>query len=281
MLEMTNDGVDGVSGRGVPVSSGCRNGSPPSAGPSRRAPAAPGSSGCGRRFRWRENDDPDNDRGTGPSRRGERSGRGGAVIRVLLADDEHLVRRAIATLLGLEPDVEVVAEVARGDLVAAAVLEHRPDVVVLDIEMPGMDGLSVAETLPGHAVLMLTSFGRPGYLRRALAAGVRGFVPKDASADELATAIRKVHAGGRYLDPEMAASAMMAGRALSPSASAAPWSWPRGAPRSPRSPPRSTSPRAPCATTCPAPSPNWARPTGSPRSGRPNKKVGFKPRFLI
>ncbi|WP_329090996.1 MULTISPECIES: response regulator transcription factor [unclassified Streptosporangium] len=133
------------------------------------------------------------------------------MIRVLLADDEHLVRRAIATLLGLEPDVEVVAEVARGDLVAAAVLEHRPDVVVLDIEMPGMDGLSVAETLPGHAVLMLTSFGRPGYLRRALAAGVRGFVPKDASADELATAIRKVHAGGRYLDPEMAASAMMAG----------------------------------------------------------------------
>ncbi|MEU3164218.1 response regulator transcription factor [Streptosporangium sp. NPDC006930] len=133
------------------------------------------------------------------------------MIRILLADDEHLVRKAIATLLGLEPDIEVVAEVARGDLVAAAVLEHRPDVVVLDIEMPGMDGLSVAETLRGHAVLMLTSFGRPGYLRRALAAGVRGFVPKDASADELATAIRKVHAGGRYLDPEMAASAMMAG----------------------------------------------------------------------
>ncbi|WP_440071826.1 response regulator [Streptosporangium sp. OZ121] len=133
------------------------------------------------------------------------------MIRVLLADDEHLIRKAIATLLDLEPDVEVVAEVARGDLVAAAVLEHRPDVVVLDIEMPGMDGLSVAETLPGHAVLILTSFGRPGHLRRALAAGVRGFIPKDASADELATAIRKVHAGGRYLDPEMAASAMMAG----------------------------------------------------------------------
>ncbi|MGC5012735.1 response regulator [Streptosporangium sp. DT93] len=133
------------------------------------------------------------------------------MIRVLLADDEHLVRRAIATLLGLEPDIEVVAEVGRGDLVAAAVREHRPDVIVLDIEMPGMDGLSVAETLPGHAVLMLTSFGRPGYLRRALAAGVRGFVPKDASADELSAAIRKVHAGGRYLDPEMAASAMMAG----------------------------------------------------------------------
>nr|BFE87164.1 hypothetical protein GCM10020093_097650 [Planobispora longispora] len=135
------------------------------------------------------------------------------MIRVLLADDEHLIRGAIATLLGLEPDIEVVAQVARGDLVAQAVREHGPDVIVLDIEMPGMDGLSVAEALPGHAVLMLTSFGRPGYLRRALAAGVRGFVPKDASSDELATAIRRVHAGGRYLDPEMAASAMMAGRA--------------------------------------------------------------------
>lgn len=94
---------------------------------------------------------------------------------------------------------------------AQAVRDRRPDVIVLDIEMPGMDGLSVAETLPGHAMVMLTSFGRPGHLRRALAAGVRGFIPKDASADELATAIRRVHSGGRYLDAEMAASAMMAG----------------------------------------------------------------------
>ncbi|WP_066373295.1 response regulator transcription factor [Herbidospora mongoliensis] len=133
------------------------------------------------------------------------------MIRILLADDEHLIRQAIATLLGLEPDISVVAQVARGDLVAAAVGEHAPDVLVLDVEMPGMDGLSVAESLPGQAMLILTSFGRPGYLRRALAAGVRGFVPKDASAEELAAAIRKVHAGGRYLDPEMAASAMMAG----------------------------------------------------------------------
>ncbi|WP_061296857.1 response regulator transcription factor [Herbidospora cretacea] len=133
------------------------------------------------------------------------------MIRVLLADDEHLIRQAIATLLGLEPDITVVSQVARGNLVAAAVAEHAPDVLVLDVEMPGLDGLSVAESLPGQAMLILTSFGRPGYLRRALAAGVRGFVPKDASADELAAAIRKVHAGGRYLDPEMAASAMMAG----------------------------------------------------------------------
>ncbi|GAA4196945.1 response regulator transcription factor [Microbispora amethystogenes] len=135
----------------------------------------------------------------------------GPMIRVLLADDEHLIRGAIATLLGLEPDLEVVAQVSRGDEVATAVREHRPDVVVLDIEMPGMDGLTAAEGLPGQAMIILSSFGRPGYLRRALAAGVRGFIPKDASADELATAIRKVHAGGRYLDPEMAASAMMAG----------------------------------------------------------------------
>ncbi|GLX00066.1 response regulator transcription factor [Microtetraspora sp. NBRC 16547] len=133
------------------------------------------------------------------------------MIRVLLADDERLIRQAIAMLLGLEADIEVVAQVGRGDLVAQAVRDHEPDVLVLDVEMPGMDGLSVAESLPGRAMLILTSFGRPGYLRRALAAGVRGFVPKDASAEELAGAIRKVHAGGRYLDPEMAAAAMTAG----------------------------------------------------------------------
>ncbi|WP_084960783.1 response regulator transcription factor [Thermoactinospora rubra] len=133
------------------------------------------------------------------------------MIRILLADDEHLVREAIATLLGLEPDLEVVVQVGRGDEVAAAVERHGPDVLVLDIEMPGKDGIAVAESLPpGHAVVILTSFGRPGYLRRALAAGVRGFIPKDAPAAELANAIRKVHAGGRYLDPELAASAMMA-----------------------------------------------------------------------
>ncbi|GIH27089.1 DNA-binding response regulator [Acrocarpospora phusangensis] len=133
------------------------------------------------------------------------------MIRVLLADDEHLVRQAIATLLTLEPDIEVIGQVARGDQVKPAVAEHTPDVVVLDVEMPGQDGLTVAESLPGQAMVILTSFARPGYLRRALAAGVRGFIPKDAPAEELAAAIRKVHAGGRYLDPEMAASAMMAG----------------------------------------------------------------------
>lgn len=133
------------------------------------------------------------------------------MIRVLLADDQHLVREAIASLLGLETDLEVVAQVGRGDEVVTAVEAYHPDVLVLDIEMPGLDGLRVAESLPGQAIVILTSFGRPGYLRRALAAGVRGFISKDAPAGELAAAIRKVHGGGRYLDPELAASAMVAG----------------------------------------------------------------------
>ncbi|QFG25899.1 response regulator transcription factor [Actinomadura sp. WMMB 499] len=137
------------------------------------------------------------------------------MIRVLLADDEHLIRGAVAALLGLDPDLEIVAEVGRGDEVAAAVAAHDPDVAVLDIEMPGADGLTVAEELRAAgarcAVCILTSFGRPGYLRRAMAAGVRGFVPKDAPTQELAAAIRKVHAGGRFLDAELAAAAMEAG----------------------------------------------------------------------
>ncbi|MEW2358857.1 response regulator transcription factor [Spirillospora sp. NPDC029432] len=137
------------------------------------------------------------------------------MIRILLADDEHLIRGAVAALLNLEPDLQVIAEVGRGDEVAAAVAEHAPDVAVLDIDMPGADGLTVAERLNAAgapcAICILTSFGRPGYLRRAMAAGVRGFVAKDAPTEELATAIRKVHTGGRYLDAELAASAMAAG----------------------------------------------------------------------
>jgi two-component system response regulator DesR len=137
------------------------------------------------------------------------------VIRILLADDEHLIRGAVAALLGLQPDLEVVAEVGRGDEVADAVERNDPDVAVLDIDMPGADGLTVAEQLRDAgarcAVCILTSLGRPGYLRRAMAAGVQGFVAKDASADVLAAAVRKVHAGGRYLDAELAATAMAAG----------------------------------------------------------------------
>ncbi|MDA2806304.1 response regulator transcription factor [Nocardiopsis suaedae] len=137
------------------------------------------------------------------------------MIRIVLADDEHLVRGAIAALLGLEEDLEVVAQVGRGDEVEAAVAEHAADIAVLDIEMPGATGLEVAGRLAGSAprcgVLVLTSFGRPGYLRRALDAGARGFLAKDAPVDELAGAIRKVHAGGRYIDTELAAAAMTSG----------------------------------------------------------------------
>lgn len=134
------------------------------------------------------------------------------TTRVLLADDEHLIRGALAALLDLEDGIEVVAQVGRGDEVLAAVLEHRPDVAVLDIEMPGMDGLSAAEQISSKCkIVILTSLGRPGYLRRAMAAGVSGFLGKDASAEELAMAINKVQSGGRYLDAELAAAAMAAG----------------------------------------------------------------------
>ncbi|MEV0145715.1 MULTISPECIES: response regulator transcription factor [unclassified Nonomuraea] len=134
------------------------------------------------------------------------------TTRVLLADDEHLIRGALAALLDLEDGIEVVAQVGRGDEVLAAVTEHRPDVAVLDIEMPGMDGLSAAEQISSQCkIVILTSLGRPGYLRRAMAAGVSGFLGKDASAEELAMAIRKVQSGGRYLDAELAAAAMAAG----------------------------------------------------------------------
>jgi two-component system response regulator DesR len=134
------------------------------------------------------------------------------TTRVLLADDEHLIRGAIAALLDLEEGIEVVAQVGRGDEILAAVAEHRPDVAVLDIEMPGMDGLSAAEQISSQCkIVILTSLGRPGYLRRAMAAGVSGFLGKDASAEELAMAIHKVQSGGRYLDAELAAAAMAAG----------------------------------------------------------------------
>ncbi|MFI6292140.1 response regulator transcription factor [Nonomuraea sp. NPDC050790] len=134
------------------------------------------------------------------------------TTRVLLADDEHLIRGALAALLDLEDGIEVVAQVGRGDEVVPAVRAHNPDVAVLDIEMPGMDGLTAAEQISSQCkIVILTSLGRPGYLRRAMAAGVSGFLGKDASAEELAMAIRKVMAGGRYLDAELAAAAMAAG----------------------------------------------------------------------
>jgi two-component system response regulator DesR len=137
------------------------------------------------------------------------------VIRVLLAEDQGMMRGALALLLGLEDDIEVVAQVETGDRVLAAALEARPDVALLDIEMPGQDGISAATELvgeqPGTRVLILTTFGRPGYLRRALEQGASGFLLKDAPARELAAAVRAVHAGLRAVDPALAAEALAEG----------------------------------------------------------------------
>ncbi|MYS08133.1 response regulator, partial [Streptomyces sp. SID6041] len=121
------------------------------------------------------------------------------MIRILLAEDMHLIRGALVALLGLEPDMEVVAEVSRGDAVASAALAHRPTVAVLDIEMPGVDGLAAARSLgaalPECRILILTVLGRPEVLRSALAARVNGFMLKDAPPDRLADAVRRVAAG--------------------------------------------------------------------------------------
>jgi two-component system response regulator DesR len=137
------------------------------------------------------------------------------VIRVLLAEDQGMVRGALAALLALESDIAVVAQVGRGDQVVAKALEARPDVALLDIEMPGLDGLTAAaqlrSALPGCRVLILTTFGRPGYLRRAMDAGASGFLMKDAPAGELANAIRRTAAGARVLDPDLAAAALSEG----------------------------------------------------------------------
>ncbi|SSC23171.1 two component transcriptional regulator, LuxR family, partial [Klenkia terrae] len=137
------------------------------------------------------------------------------VIRLLLADDENLIRTALAALLGLEDDLEVVAQAASGAEALAMARAHRPDVAVLDLQMPDRDGISVAgdlaEALPGCGVVIVTGHGRAGHLKRALSAGVRGFLPKTVNAAVLAQVVRTVHTGGRYVDPELAAEAISAG----------------------------------------------------------------------
>ncbi|WP_328606862.1 response regulator transcription factor [Amycolatopsis sp. NBC_00345] len=137
------------------------------------------------------------------------------TIRLLLADDQELVRQALCALLELEDDFEVVGSVGRGDLVADAALAGRPDVALLDIEMPGLDGLAAAAVLaaqvPDCRVVMLTTFGRAGYLRRAMDAGAVGFVVKDAPAEVLADAIRRVMKGERVVDPALAVATLAAG----------------------------------------------------------------------
>ncbi|MGP9723093.1 response regulator transcription factor [Corynebacterium sp. AOP40-9SA-29] len=127
------------------------------------------------------------------------------MIRVLIADDQDLVRGALAALLGTERDIDVVAEVGRGDEVVDAVREHRVDVALLDIEMPGMTGIEAAEALQASCrSVIVTTFGRPGYLRAALAAGATGFVVKDTPASQLAETVRRVHRGLRVVDPALA-----------------------------------------------------------------------------
>ncbi|WP_315774223.1 response regulator transcription factor [Rhodococcoides kroppenstedtii] len=136
-------------------------------------------------------------------------------IRLLLADDQSLVRGAVAALLGLEHDLEVVAEVGRGDEVVPAARVHRPHVALLDVEMPGGDGIETTAALraavPDCRVLVVTTFGRPGYVRRALDAGASGFVVKDTPARALADAVRRVHAGLRVVDPTLATETLTAG----------------------------------------------------------------------
>jgi Response regulator containing a CheY-like receiver domain and an HTH DNA-binding domain len=133
------------------------------------------------------------------------------VIRVVLAEDQGMVRGAFAQLLDLEPDISVVATAADGDAALRAVREHRPDVLLTDIEMPGASGLDLAARLADEPdaprVVVVTTFARSGYLRRALDHGVAGYVLKDAPIDRLADAVRRVHAGGRVIDPELAVAA--------------------------------------------------------------------------
>lgn len=137
------------------------------------------------------------------------------MIRILLADDQALVRGALATLLALEEDFEVVAQVGRGDEVLRAVDEHHPDIALLDVEMPGLDGLAAAADVhaayPDVKVMIVTTFGRAGYLSRALAAGVTGYVVKDTPASDLAAVVRRVLRGETVIDAALATDALTAG----------------------------------------------------------------------
>ncbi|WP_431961222.1 response regulator [Actinacidiphila sp. bgisy160] len=138
-----------------------------------------------------------------------------SAIKVLLAEDQGMMRGALSLLLNLEDDIEVVAQVAAGDEIVTTALEARPDVALLDIELPGLSGLDAAaelrKRLPGCKVLILTTFGRPGYLRRAMEAGASGFLVKDGPVEDLAAAIRRVLAGHRVIDPALAAAALSTG----------------------------------------------------------------------
>ena len=133
------------------------------------------------------------------------------MIRLLLAEDQAMVRGALSALLAMEPDIDVVGAAADGESAWRELQRHTPDVLVTDIEMPGLTGLELAQRLQRQAwatrVIILTTFARPGFLRRALEAGVGGYLLKDAPAEQLADAVRRVHAGGRVIDPQLALDA--------------------------------------------------------------------------
>lgn len=137
------------------------------------------------------------------------------MVRILIADDQGMIRSALATLLGMEPDFEIVAQLDSGQAILAAARQARPDVALLDVEMPGGDGLTAAQALhaefPECHILILTTFGRPGYLRRAMDAGASGFVLKDGPVENLIRAIREVLDGRKVIDPVLATAAIAAG----------------------------------------------------------------------
>ena len=133
------------------------------------------------------------------------------MIRIVLAEDQAMVRGALSALLGLEPDIEVLEAAADGEAAWRAIERHRPDILVTDIEMPGLTGLELAQRIARQGlptkVVIVTTFGRAGYLRRAMEAGVGGYLLKDAPAEQLAQALRTVHRGGRVVDPQLAVAA--------------------------------------------------------------------------
>lgn len=133
------------------------------------------------------------------------------MIRILIAEDQAMLRGALAALLGMESDIKVVATAADGEAAWRELQRHAPDVLLTDIEMPGLTGLDLAQRIARHElpvrVVVITTFARAGYLRRALDAGVRGYLLKDAPAEQLAEALRQVHRGGRAIDPQLALEA--------------------------------------------------------------------------
>ena len=203
------------------------------------------------------------------------------MIRVLLADDQALVRGAMGALLDLEPDIEVVAQAGRGDEVVAAARESGADVCLLDIQMPGIDGVEAArqvrDQLPGVRVVMVTTFDRPGYLRRALDAGAVGFVVKTTPAARLAEAVRRAHAGLRTVDPQLANDLLFSGPNPLTAREQEVLRLARDGEPVARLARKLFLSQERCATTCPVQSARQARPTGWKRHGSPPNAAGCEP----